>query len=281
MKRFAWVVAFALVATLSCAANASAFDEFNLWSGVAPGEKADAKKPTYEYWAPAEKSTDACLIVCPGGAYNGLAYGHEGDKIAKYFTSKGVTTVVLKYRVPRREGLPKHLAAWQDAQRMVRVVRSRAEEWGINPEKIGILGFSAGGHLTLMTSTTSSKAAYDPIDELDKTPCNVNFAVPVYPAYVLEDGADGPNTGKGNDSTMVGDFAFDDKTPPMCLIHGDADVYSPMGSVAVYCKLRKMNIPAEMHIYAQVNHGFGGNPTDDHVGDWLNRVYAWMKSIGL
>ncbi len=280
MKRILLSLAI-VVASFVAVANASAFDEFNLWPGVAPGEKADAKKPTYEYWAPAEKSTDACLIVCPGGAYNGLAYAHEGDKIAKYFTSKGVTTVVLKYRVPRREGWPKHLAAWQDAQRMVRVVRSRAEEWGINPEKIGILGFSAGGHLTLMTSTTSSKAAYEPIDELDKTPCNVNFAVPVYPAYVLEDGADGPNTGKGNDSTMVGDFAFDDKTPPMCLIHGDADVYSPMGSVAVYCKLRKMNIPAEIHIYAQVNHGFGGNPTDDHVGDWLNRVYAWMKTIGL
>jgi len=281
MKRFAYIAAFALLTTLSYAANVSAFDEFNLWPGVAPGEKANAVKPTYEYWAPAEKSTDACLIVCPGGAYNGLAYAHEGDKIAKYFTSKGVTTVVLKYRVPRRQGLPKHLAAWQDAQRMVRVVRSRAEEWGINPEKIGILGFSAGGHLTLMTSTTSQTPAYEPIDELDKIPCNVNFAVPVYPAYVLEDGADGPNAGKGNDSTMVDDFAFDDKTPPMCLIHGDVDVYSPMGSVAVYCKLRKMNIPAEMHIYAQVNHGFGGNPTGDHVGDWLNRVYAWMKSIGL
>jgi len=281
MRRFTCVVAFALLASLSYVASVSAFDEFNLWPGAAPGEKADAVKPTYEYWAPVEKSTDACLIVCPGGAYNGLAYAHEGDKIARYFTSKGVTTVVLKYRVPRREGWPKHLAAWQDAQRMVRVVRSRAEEWGINPDKIGILGFSAGGHLTLMTSTTSQTPAYDPIDELDKTPCNVNFAVPVYPAYVLEDGADGPNTGKGNDSTMVGDFAFDDKTPSMCLIHGDNDVYSPMGSVAVYCKLRKMNIPAEMHIYAQVNHGFGGNPTDDHVGDWLNRVYAWMKSLGL
>ena len=281
MKRFAWSVAFALVAMLSCAVNASAFDEFNLWPNVAPGEKDDAKKPTYEYWAPAEKSTDACLIVCPGGAYNGLAYAHEGGKIAEYFTSKGVTTVVLKYRVPRREGWPKHLAAWQDAQRMVRVVRSRAEEWGINPEKIGILGFSAGGHLTLMTATTSQTSAYEPIDELDKTPCNVNFAVPVYPAYVLKDGADGSTPLTGTDPTMVDDFAFDDKTPPMCLIHGDADVCSPIGSVSVYSKLRKMNIPVEMHIYAKTGHGFGGNPTDDHVGDWLNRVYAWMKSTGL
>ncbi|MBQ4081478.1 MAG: prolyl oligopeptidase family serine peptidase, partial [Thermoguttaceae bacterium] len=87
-------------------------------------------------------------------------------------------------------------------------------------------------------------------------------------------------SGKGNDSTMVDDFAFDEKTPPMCLIHGDDDVYSPMGSVAVYAKLRKMEIPAELHIYARVGHGFGGNPTDDHLGDWLNRVYYWMQKMG-
>lgn len=283
MKRTFTLAAFALTvaaAFLCAGANASAFDEYNVWPGVAPGEKEDAVKPTYEYWKPENKTTDSLMIVCPGGGYMGLAYGHEGDKIAKYFTDKGVTVVVLKYRVPRREGIPKHMAAWQDAQRCVRVVRSRAQEWGINPDKIGIMGFSAGGHLTLMTSTTSQTNSYKLIDDIDKLPCNVNFAAPVYPAYVLEDGADGPNAGKGNDSAMVGDFAFDEKTPPMCLIHGDEDVYSPMGSVAVYSKLRAMNIPAEMHIYAKIAHGFGGNPTDDHVGDWLNRVYAWMVASG-
>ncbi len=283
MKRMFTFAAFALTvaaAFLCYGASASAFDEYNVWPGVAPGEKEDATKPTYEYWKPENKTSDSLMIVCPGGAYMGLAYGHEGGVIAQYFNSKGITAVVLKYRVPRREGIPKHMAAWQDAQRCVRVCRSRAEEWGIDPNKIGIMGFSAGGHLTLMTATTSQTNSYEPVDEIDKLPCNVNFAAPVYPAYVLEDGADGPNSGKGNDSTMVGDFAFDEKTPPMCMIHGDDDVYSPMGSVAVYEKLRKMNIPAEMHIYAKINHGFGGNPKDDHVGDWLNRVYAWMKVVG-
>ena len=283
MKRSLFTALAFAAALFVCAASSSAqdFETFNVWPDLAPGEKADAVKPTYEYWKPAEKTTDACMIVCPGGAYQGLAYGHEGDKIARYFTGKGVTTVVLKYRVPRREGLPKHMAAWQDAQRMVRIVRSRAAEWGINPDKIGIMGFSAGGHLTLMTSTTSLTNSYEAIDDIDKLSCSVNFAVPVYPAYVLEDGADGPNSGKGNDSTMVGDFAFDENTPPMCLIHGDNDVYSPMGSVAVYSKLRKMNIPAELHIFAKIDHGFGGNPTDNHVGDWLNRVYFWMQKMGL
>ena len=273
-------VAVAFVAAFCASAGAQDFETFDLWPGVAPGEKADAQKPVYEYWKPAEKTTDACMIVCPGGAYMGLAYAHEGDKIARYFTSKGVTTVVLRYRVPRREGIPKHMAAWQDAQRCVRVVRSRAKEWGINPDKIGIMGFSAGGHLTLMTATTSLTNSYEPVDDIAKLSASVNFAAPVYPAYVLEDGADGENTGKGNDSVMVKDFAFDANTPPMCLIHGDADGYSPMGSVAVYSKLRKMNIPGELHIYAKVAHGFGGNPTDNHVGDWLNRVYYWMQKMG-
>ena len=142
------------------------------------------------------------------------------------------------------------------------------------------MGFSAGGHLTLMTATTSLTNSYEPVDDIDKLSASVNFAAPVYPAYVLEDGADCENTGKGNDSTIVKDFAFDDKTPPMCFIHGDDDVYSPMGSVMVYSQLSNMNIPAELHIYAKVAHGFGGYPTDNHVGDWLNRVYYWMQKMG-
>jgi len=278
MRRILLSLTFA-VASFIATANVFAFDEFNLWPDVAPGEKADAVKPTYQYWKPVEKTSDACMIVCPGGGYNMLCADYEGEEIAAYFNSKGITAVVLKYRVPRREGLPKHLAAWQDAQRMVRVVRSNAEKWGINPDKIGIMGFSAGGHLTLMIATTSQKAAYEPIDDLDKTPCNVNFAAPVYPAYVLQDGADGQNTGRGNDSSFVDDFAFDDKTPPMCLLHGDADVYSPMGSVAVYCKLRKMNVPAELHIYANAVHGFILAKDDPHFNDWLDRIYAWMQAM--
>ena len=127
------ILAFVVACGVGYAAE---YETFQLWPDVAPGEKADAVKPTYEIWKPAEKTSDACMIVCPGGGYFGLAYEHEGDKIARYFTSKGVTTVVLRYRVPRREGIPKHMAAWQDAQRCVRVVRSRAKEWGINPDKI-------------------------------------------------------------------------------------------------------------------------------------------------
>ena len=224
---------------------AADFQVFDLWPGAAPGETGDAEKPTCRYLKPDVKTSDACVIG-----------------------------------VPRREGAPKHLAPWQDAQRCVRFVRARAEEWGINPEKIGILGFSAGGHLTLMTATSSLTNSYEPVDDIDKLSASVAFAVPIYPAYVLEDGADGPNVAKGNDSTMVEDFAFDEKTPPMCLFHGDADAYSPMGSVAVYAKLRQKEIPAELHIFAGIKHGFVGHAFDDHVGSWPERTLAWMQTLG-
>lgn len=278
MKRIALLlIVFALTMFSVCSAQ----EKFSIWNAPAPGEKDVSANPTLLLYQPEKKTSDACLVVFPGGGYNHLAKDHEGDKIAKYFNNKGITVAVLWYRIPRRPGLEKHRVAWQDAQRAIRFVRSHAEEWKINPEKIGCLGFSAGGHLTLMTSTTSQTPAYEPVDDLDKVPCYVNFAVPVYPAYVLEDGADGGNANKGLDSKIVNDFAFDSKTPPMCFIHGDNDVYASMGSVAVYTKLKSMGIPVELHIYAKVNHGFGGNPKDNHVGDWLNRVYEWMKVMDI
>ncbi|MDO5552498.1 MAG: alpha/beta hydrolase [Planctomycetia bacterium] len=271
---------FLLWAILLTTAVVSGQESYEIWNGPAPGEPDETTRPTCELYQPAEKKTDACLIVFPGGGYHHLAVDHEGAQIAHFFTAHGMTTVVVKYRVPRREGQPKHLPAWQDAQRAVRFVRSHAAEWGINPDKMGVMGFSAGGHLTLMTATTSLTNSYEPQDDLDKVSASVQFAVPVYPAYVLEDGADGVNSGKGNDSKMVKDFAFDAATPPMCFIHGDEDGISAMGSVAVYHQLRKMNIPGELHIFSKTGHGFGANVTGDHVGDWLNRVWAWMVAMG-
>lgn len=279
-KRFLSVAAL-LVATFAFCNFACGEETFPLWPDVAPGAASSDVKPTYEYWKPENKTSDVCLIVFPGGAYEYLTLGRDAKQLTRFFNERGVTVVVLNYRVPRPKNAPKHLPAWQDAQRLVRVVRSRAAEWDLDPEKIGALGLSAGGHLTLMAATSSQTASYEPIDDVDKLPCYLNFAVPVYPAYVLEDGANGPNAQRGIDSPMVADFTFDDKTPPMILLHGDADAYSPNGSIAVYAKLRKMGIPAELHIYANVPHGFVGNPPSGKpVDDWLNRVDAWRKKTG-
>ena len=276
MKRIALLlIVFALTMFSVCSAQ----EKFSIWNAPAPGEKDISANPTLLLYQPEKKTSDACLVVFPGGGYNHLAKDHEGDKIAKYFNNKGITVAVLWYRIPRRPGLEKHRVAWQDAQRAIRFVRSHAEEWKINPEKIGCLGFSAGGHLTLMTATTSQTPAYEPVDDLDMVPCYVNFAVPVYPAYVLEENADKSGTFT-LESKIVDDFAFDSKTPPMCFIHGDSDRCPSMASAVVYAKLKSMNIPVELHIFAKVGHGFGANPKNNHVGDWLNRVYEWMKVMG-
>ncbi|MBE6428470.1 MAG: alpha/beta hydrolase [Planctomycetaceae bacterium] len=277
MKRLLGTLSLFCLFNVCVLLNAFGFEKFNVWPDTPPKWEEGQAIPVLEWWTPENKTSDACLIIAPGGAYMGVAYDYEGVPARDFFLKKGVTVVMLRYRVPRPKAMPKHMSAWQDAQRAVRFVRAHAQEWGINPEKIGFMGFSAGGHLTLMTATTSLTPAYEPVDELDKVPCHVNFAVPIYPAYVLKDGADGTNAGKGNDSEFVADFAFDEKTPIMCLIHGDGDGYSPMGSVSVYHKLRTMNIPAEIHVYALANHAFRNCKPEDPMMFWKDRVYAWMK----
>lgn len=276
-------------------AQTASREEVRLWPGLAPGETAERPNqilgsnpehfsnvtvPTVTVYLPEKRTSDACLLIFPGGGYQVLMGDYEGSEIAEYWNSKGVAAAVVKYRVPRRPNVSKHCAAWQDAQRAVRWVRANAERLQINPEKIGCTGFSAGGHLTLMTALCGESRAYEPVDELDKMPAHVNFAIPIYPAYVLEDGKNGANTGKGNDSELVSDFAFDAKTPPMCFIHGDADVYSPMASVAVYHKLRTMNIPAELHIYALKKHGLLNiQKGQDHADTWKDRTYDWFVKM--
>lgn len=269
-------------------------ESFEIWPDKAPGETerlpnveqtpGSAQKvtvPKVIVFRPKKKTTDACLILFPGGGYNVCYYLGEGYPNAKYWNDKGITVFVLVYRVPRPANEPIYKRAWQDAQRTVRLVRKNANKYGINPEKIGVQGYSAGGHLTLMTAVKSQTNAYSPIDETDKIPCHVNFAMPVYVPYVLEDGMDGPNTQKGNTAKMLFDLQFDNRTPPMLLIHGDNDIYSPMGSVQVYSKLRKMNIPCELHIFALAPHGFMHWGQLENARTWQDRSYEWLKAMKL
>lgn len=266
-------------------------DEYPVWPDKAPGvteETPDAKnrggafsrvtKPTIRVFVPKNKTSDACVVLLPGGAYQ--VCGNDVGQ-AQFFADRGITAVLLKYRVPRPKGMPKHIPAFQDAQRAIRLTRSMAEKYGFDPERIGVMGGSAGGHLVTMCCTSSSIQSYEPIDEIDKLPTHVAFGIAKYPAYVLEDGRDQANDSKtkGNYAKMVDDFIFDSKTCPMCFVHGDADVYSPMGSVALYHKLRTMNIPAELHIWAKAPHGFGKiNDTNrEQVGHWLNAAWEWMQ----
>ena len=275
--------ALALVAT----GSSLAFDEIPLWPSTPPGDKPEQYQgegayyvPRLEFWRPENQTTDVCVIISCGGCYNGVAYEVEGIAPRDYFLGKGIAVVMLWYRTPRRPGVPKHYAAWQDVQRAVRIVRSKAKEWNIDPNKIGEMGFSAGSHLCLMCATSSTVETYDPVDDIDKLPCNVNFAIPVYPAYALTDGVDNENAGKGVDAELVDDFKFDEKTCPLCLIHGDGDGYSAMASMKVYQKLKGMGVPCEVHIYALANHAFFNCGPDAPIRKYPQRVYEWLQTLG-
>ena len=270
-----------------CALLGASSPKVPLWpEGKMPSAQANQPEKPYLIWhEPAKRTSTAVLISVSGGSYMGCGVeGFEVAPIRDYFLAHGVTVVTMKYRTPRPKGLPKHVTAWQDAQRTVRLVRAEAAKRGLDTENIGFTGCSAGGHLTLMVATSSQTPAYEPIDDIDKLPCHVNWAVPVYPAYALTDGLDQNNTKRGNDlsDALAPEFKFDDKTPPMCLMHGDADGWSPMNSVRVYHKLRTMGIPAELHVMALEPHCFMNEPTPGTPADtWKGRVWEWAVKMDI
>ncbi|MBQ9660671.1 MAG: alpha/beta hydrolase [Bacteroidales bacterium] len=231
----------------------------------APGFKADDHRTPYLEWyetPDAAVRNGACMILISGGAYNGTVDVGLIDKWHKELTAAGVQCVNLVYRTPRPEGLPYYQTAWEDAQRAVRLVRSEAGKRGFDPERIGAVGMSAGSHLALLLATSSLTAAYEPVDRLDDTPCHINFAIVNAPAYVTSDadaeGIPAPREGYGADVRLSSLFRFDAKTCPMSLHHGGADPYSPNGSTLVYRQLRRMGIPAELHLYPGKGHGAYG-----------------------
>ncbi|MBP3694337.1 MAG: alpha/beta hydrolase [Thermoguttaceae bacterium] len=260
-----------------------------LWPGLAPGETVSEEKikatrnttcPMIDVFLPEkEKACGKCLMIFPGGGYEFLSvYPGAFYHTAEFFRERGFVCCVLQYRVPVRkwEGKDRHHAAWQDAQRAIRLVRSKAREWGIDPEEIGAMGGSAGGHLTVVCAVNSQHRAYEPIDEIDEFPCHLNYAAPMYPAYIVPE--EKYSVKSGSQSMELADnLYFDEKTPPFCIFHGDADTTcTPTGALALYRKLRTMNIPAELHIYAKTPHTFVVDYRSNHRGTWLQSLYDWF-----
>ena len=240
--------------------------------------------PYIEWHLPKELKTKAIQIVYSGGGYDkNNPDGFEVAPIRRYLNEKGMAVVTLKYRTPRPEGLAKHTTAWQDLQRTIRIVRSQAANRGLDPDRIGIMGGSAGGHLTLMGVTSSMHQSYLPIDEVDKLPCNVQWGVGIYPAYVLSDGVSNRNTNGGNLETdvIVPDFSFDLATVPMIFIHGDSDYYSPMASVKVWEKMLSMGVHSELHTLAERTHCF---QKDSSPGTgsytYMDRIWEFLTTKG-
>ena len=257
----------------------------DVWpEGKMPDPQPNQCKPYIEWHIPAELKTTAIQIVYSGGAYTGNdPDGFEVVPVRKYLNAKGMAVVVMKYRTPRpTTGLDKHTTAWQDLQRAIRIVRSEAPSKGLDPNRIGIMGSSAGGHLTLMGVTSSRHKSYYPIDDLDKIPCNVQWGIGIYPAYSLTDGVDVPNTTGGNDDSarLVPEFSFDLDTAPMLFIHGDADGWAAMNSVKTWEQMRAMGIQSELHTLALRPHCFQLNASPGTGSyTWLDRIGEYLKPM--
>ncbi|MDR2754751.1 MAG: alpha/beta hydrolase [Planctomycetaceae bacterium] len=271
--------------------------ELKLWQGLAPGEKSgvvgeekaepgketmpiirvqNVTEPTLTVYQPnPEKATETCILIFPGGGYNILAYNHEGTEIAHWLNSIGITAVVVKYRVPRRPEQPKHLAPLQDAQRAIRLVRQNAKTWKINTQKIGVLGFSAGAHLTLMLATNYNEKVYEPVDNTDQLSARPDFAVPIYLAYALGE----KNDQKRVDIPLEENIKITKDTPPMFLSICDDDSVGSMGSVQLYRKLRESEIPCELHIFVKGGHGYGIRTDRGPAAGWNRLCEDWLKQI--
>ena len=228
---------------------------------AAPDFNPDENRVATLQWfqPPSEKNaTDLCMVVVSGGGYSSCCDIPAMSSIVSRLLAKGIHCVNFTYRVPRPEGLPIYKTAWEDAQRAIRLVRLEATKRGFSPRKIGMMGCSAGSHLGMLLAFSSQTPAYEPIDEADSVPCNIAWAIPMCPAYVLTDGLLGANEKKGfgEDVAIASVFSFDSASCPACFMHGGLDPYSPMGSVLSYCRLLRMGIPAELHLEANGVHGF-------------------------
>jgi len=294
------LIAIFTTSALSAAGTDTRNEEtFLLWPEAAPGALGDADqdKPSITvFLAPEDKAVGTCVIVCPGGGYHSLMTGYEGEEMARWLNSIGVTGIVLKYRLARHGY---HHPAWlQDAQRAISFVRAKAKQWNIDPGKIGIAGFSAGGHLSSTTAVHYKNRSYKPKDDIDKLSCRPDFVILVYPGITvakwsekLKDNLVGPDGDASLLEYLSTDRHVTAETAPTFLVHGSNDaMVGPEHSIAFYLACLKAGVPAELHIYQDGPHGFGMGQTQntgavkEHgqaIASWPKRCEDWMKELGL
>jgi len=301
MKKWALIVAMSIPFSTCGFAQAPAWPPspdhltMPIWPGTAPGEKANmpaeynvnaagtktmagrpyirltnVSTPTITLYKPTVKNTGAAIVVFPGGGYQILSMDLEGTEVCDWLNQIGVTCVLLKYRVPDSGPYPKSPAALQDAQRAMGLVRQHAAEWGIDPHRVGVLGFSAGGFLSAAVSTIYEKRAYDPVDAADQLSCKPDFAVVLYPGYLaLADQHFAPNP----------DIHPTADTPPTFLLQAEDDPVHVENAVTYFMELKNAKVPAELHVYAQGGHGYGLRPRDLPIMGWPKLVETWLHTI--
>ncbi len=302
MHRFAFAVirlAVAFIAVPSFAADPIVID---LWPGKSPADVGlkekestlifpsvivsptklvtNVTKPTLTvYPAPQENNTGTAMIIVPGGGYWNLFWEVEGTEVATWLNSVGMTGIILKYRCPRRPGEPLNqapLGPEMEAQRAVSLVRSRAAEWHINPVRIGMVGFSVGGHIALATATSFAKRKYEPIDAVDQVSCRPDFAICCYSGYLRV---------KNKDELWPG-LHIPADTPPVLLTHASDDNQSYGGATAeesaiAYLALKRAGVPAELHIFATGDHGYGVRQDEKLPSAWPQLCIKWLRSQNL
>jgi acetyl esterase/lipase len=305
-----WIVLGLLLASAGVQAEtavwqpASGHTQVPLWPGMAPdlqpvpgpetvtrshtllaGKPAtsvtNVTQPTMTVYAPTGKNTGAAVVVIPGGGFEILAMDFEGTEACDWLTSRGITCVLLKYRVPskpydwkcdcRPHNLELSVPSLQDVQRTMRLVRFHAAQWHIEPHKIGVLGFSAGGFLVAEISTNFNRHLYAPVDAADKESARPDFAMPIYPGHLT--------TGDGKLNSNV---PVSSETPPTFLVQAENDYVDGVDqSLVYYTALAKAHVPAEMHLYARGGHAFGLRQTSDPITDWPRLAEVWLRTIGV
>ncbi|HEY1315401.1 MAG TPA: alpha/beta hydrolase, partial [Steroidobacteraceae bacterium] len=260
---------------------------------VVPGGGAhDVSRPTMTVYAANGRNTGAAVVVFPGGGYRSLAMDGEGTEICDWLTSRGITCVLLKYRVPgsgpwwdtenKRRVYPKVQTALQDAQRTLGLVRQRAAQWHVDPRKIGVMGFSAGGHLVAAVSTHFAKRTYAPVDAADQLSCRPDFAIAVYPGHLWVHEDEDEDSRNEVDLSLRPDITVRADSPPTFLLQAEDDrVDGVQQSLAYYVALQKAGVPTEMHLYAQGGHAFGLRKSNLPIAQWPRLVETWLGTNGI
>jgi acetyl esterase/lipase len=278
--------------------NAAPLAPISLWPQTPPGEKGDigeerdmtkptdgivagkrvirlgnVSQPTLTiYPAPPSKATGAAVLICPGGGYHILAMDLEGTEVAEWLNSIGVTAGLLKYRVPARKDRERYEAPLEDAQRALSLMRHRAAEWGIDPKRIGIMGFSAGAHLSAVASCRFDRRTYTPVDAADQTDCRPDFVMLIYPAYLTVQ--------KENDK-IAPELTISSNVPPTFIVQTQDDKIRVENSLFYYLALKQANVRAELHVFPTGGHGYGLRPSSHAVTTWPGLAEQWMRGLGL
>jgi acetyl esterase/lipase len=303
MKRLASTPCLLIAWLVSATAAAAEPLVIDLWPGKIPGDVGiegqetsrihnsplvgptklitNVTRPTLTIYQPAkDKNTGTAMIICPGGGYHDLYWELEGEEVAAWLTSAGMTGIILKYRCPRRPGDIKGeppLGPTIDAQRAVSLVRRHASDWGIDPQRIGMVGFSAGGHLVIAAATNFDKRLYEPVDGADQSSCRPDFGVACYSGYLKA---------KDKDEIAAG-LRIPADTPPIFLAHASDDSEKVGGSISehsaiMYIALKRAGVPTELHIYASGNHDFGVRQRENFLpSSWPNLCVTWLRSRDL